>query len=108
VAAPADELVRITVGPDGELHVGGPSAGRGAWVGPGLECLQRAEKRLGRALRVKGQLTSASLTADWYDTITALGRQPTAPTWCPGDVRERNPTPSATTNTKQTAHPQSG
>lgn len=47
----AAELVRLTVGADGAVVAGGPSNGRGAWVGPHPDCLGAAVRRLPRALR---------------------------------------------------------
>jgi predicted RNA-binding protein YlxR (DUF448 family) len=83
VPGPVTDLVRLTRGADGAVRVGGPSAGRGAWVGAGPECLAAAEKRVARALRAREPLAFAALTAEWDGTIRALGRQTVAPDWCP-------------------------
>ena len=45
------ELVRIVRAPDGLLVADRDGAGRGAYVCPDQECLERARPRLGGALR---------------------------------------------------------
>lgn len=80
--APAAELVRLTTGADGLVHVGGPSAGRGAWVGPGAECLAAARAKLPAALGVPAS-SLALLAADWTDVLAGIGRKAEAPAWCP-------------------------
>jgi predicted RNA-binding protein YlxR (DUF448 family) len=63
VAEPA-ELVRLVVGPEGEVVVdlAGGSFGRGAWVHPRPECLQKAAPAgLSRAFRAPIRLSPAEL-----------------------------------------------
>jgi len=47
------ELVRIVRAPDGLLVADGDGAGRGAYVCPDGDCLERARPRLGGALRAR-------------------------------------------------------
>src|SRR5262245_61782889 len=63
VAEPA-ELVRLVVGPDGEVVVdlAGGSFGRGAWLHPRPECMQKAAPAgLSRAFRGPVRLSAAEL-----------------------------------------------
>jgi len=63
VAEPA-ELVRLVVGPEGEVVVdlAGGSFGRGAWVHPRPECLQKAAPAgLSRAFRAPIRLSAVEL-----------------------------------------------
>lgn len=59
------ELVRLVVGPDGEvvMDVGSGSTGRGAWVHPRPECLQKAGTgALARSLRTQVRTSPTELT----------------------------------------------
>jgi predicted RNA-binding protein YlxR (DUF448 family) len=58
-----DELVRFVLGPDGELvpDLKGGSFGRGAWVHPRPECLERAPKGFCRSFSSNVRVTSGEL-----------------------------------------------
>lgn len=59
--APAAELVRLVVGPDGEVVVdlAGGTFGRGAWVHPRPECIDRAVPAgLARGLRAEVRVSA--------------------------------------------------
>jgi hypothetical protein len=80
--APAAELVRLTAQADGTVRVGGPSEGRGAWVGPGPGCFAAARAKLPGALRVAASALGLT-AADWNDVLAGIGRNAEAPAWCP-------------------------
>jgi len=71
--AERDELVRLTIDPEGQLVVDlrGRLPGRGAWVHPRADCvtaLEREPRRLGHAL--KEQVSTAGLLAAIRDAVT--------------------------------------
>jgi len=60
------ELVRIVRAPGGLLVADRNAAGRGAYVCPGAECLERARPRLGGALRTSN-VDFTTLADHWAD-----------------------------------------
>ncbi|TML13172.1 MAG: DUF448 domain-containing protein [Actinobacteria bacterium] len=77
----ARELVRITRTLDGRLVIGGPSRGRGAWVGPGPACADSAVAALRKVF-------GSSIATEWGAAWGASqgGRQGASgviPAWCP-------------------------
>jgi len=60
------ELVRIVRAPGGPLVVDREGAGRGAYVCPDADCLERARPRLGGALRASN-VDFTTLADHWAD-----------------------------------------
>jgi predicted RNA-binding protein YlxR (DUF448 family) len=62
---PAAELVRLVLGPEGDvaIDVPGGSFGRGAWVHPKPSCLAHAPAGLSRALKANVRSTQTELLA---------------------------------------------
>ncbi|MSV89544.1 MAG: DUF448 domain-containing protein [Actinobacteria bacterium] len=84
---PACDLLRVTRREDGSLLAGGPSAGRGVWVGPAAACLAASSAHLRRGLRAEVTPQAiAALAATWESMLAARGRDAEPP---PGCVRER-------------------
>ena len=64
VATAPSELVRLVLGPDGSLvaDARGGTLGRGAWVHPTLECVERAVPRgVARTLKAEVKTTAAEV-----------------------------------------------
>ena len=62
--APRRELVRFVAGPDGPVE-GAGRPGRGAWLCPDPDCLERAARRgaLARALRIEPATVAPAVPA---------------------------------------------
>ena len=56
---PADTLVRVRR--DGDGLVAGSGPGRGAWVGPAVQCVEAAAQRRGFARGLRAEVNAAAI-----------------------------------------------
>jgi len=68
------ELVRLVVGPEGEVaaDLAGGAFGRGAWVHPKPECVANAPSGLARALRAEVRMSPSEL---WNELLGKAARR---------------------------------